>query len=149
MKNQREEVAAVSALNRPDSAMDTWSTARALTVAGLVVGAAGIAIMWASGVEFPVAIPPGMVILAIGALLVALGRWWWIPAVGAAFGLFVTVGFLLSPTGVDNLVGESGTAVALGQGIQQLGVITAFVAGLIATGLAYRRRSSVAQRDLG
>ena len=37
----------------------TLSGEQMVTVAGLVVGAAGIAVLWASGVEFPVAIPPG------------------------------------------------------------------------------------------
>ena len=41
-------------------------------VGGLVVGALGIAILWASGVEFPFAVPPGLVILLAGALFVGL-----------------------------------------------------------------------------
>jgi len=53
----------------------TLSGEQAVTVAGLVVGAAGIAILWAAGVEFPVAIPPGLVILLVGALFVALAPW--------------------------------------------------------------------------
>ena len=40
----------------------TLSGERPVTVAGLMVGAAGIAVLWASGVEVPVAIPPGLVI---------------------------------------------------------------------------------------
>jgi hypothetical protein len=64
---------------------------RALTVGGLVAGSAGIAILWASGVEFPVAIPPGLVILLAGALFVGLAPWQWATGVGAFLGLFVTV----------------------------------------------------------
>lgn len=115
------------------------SGARAATVAGLVVGAIGIAILWASGVEFPVAVPPGLVILLAGALFVGLTSWRWTPAVGAFLGLFVTVGFLISPTGLTNLFGEAGTSVAIGQGIQLIGVLTALVAGLIATRANYRK----------
>jgi hypothetical protein len=37
----------------------TLSGPRAVTVVGLVVGAVGIAILWASGVEFPIYPPPG------------------------------------------------------------------------------------------
>src|SRR6266516_5110693 len=55
---------------------------RAATVAGLVAGALGIGILWASGVEFPFYPPPGMIILVAGALFVGLapmavgaGRW--------------------------------------------------------------------------
>ena len=49
------------------TAQGTLSGPRALTIAGLVVGAIGIGILWASGVEFPFAIPPGIVILVVGA----------------------------------------------------------------------------------
>lgn len=115
------------------------SGARAVTVAGLVVGAIGIAILWASGVEFPFAIPPGIVILLAGALFVGLASWRWTPAVGAFLGLFVTVGFLISPTGLSNLSGEAGLSVAIGQGIQLAGVLTALVAGVIATRANYRK----------
>ena len=53
-------------------------------------------------VEFPVYPPPGIIILLAGAGFVALARWPWAPAVGALLGLFVTVGFLISPTGWSN-----------------------------------------------
>src|SRR3954463_564889 len=88
-------------------------TSRAVTVGGLVVGAAGIAVLWAAGVEFPVAVPPGIVILLVGALFVGMTRWRWSPAVGAVLGLFVAVGFAISPTGWDNLVGRAGATVAV------------------------------------
>jgi len=109
------------------------------TVLGLVVGAVGIAILWASGVEFPFAIPPGLVILLTGAVFVALSSRPWAPAVGAFLGLFVTVGFLISPTGLTNLFGEEGASVAVGQAIQVTGVLTALIAGVIATRGNYRR----------
>jgi hypothetical protein len=108
------------------------------TIAGLVVGAAGIAVLWASGVEFPIYPPPGIVILLAGAVFVGLARWPWTPGVGAFLGLFVLVGFLISPTGRTNLLGEAGTAVAIGQGIQVLGVLTALIAGVVATRANYR-----------
>ena len=109
---------------------------------GLVVGALGIAILWASGVEFPVYPPPGIIILVAGTLFVGLARWPWAPGVGAVLGLFVTVGFLISPTGLSNLVGEAGTSVAIGQGIQVIGVLTALIAGVIAIRANYRGAGS-------
>ena len=54
-------------------------------------------------------------------------------------GLFVTVGFLISPTGSSNLAGEAGTRVAIGQGVQVIGVLTALVAGVVATRVNYRK----------
>jgi hypothetical protein len=115
---------------------------RTATIVGLVVGAFGIAILWASGVEFPFYPPPGIIILVAGAVFVVLIRWPWAPAVGALLGLFVTVGFLISPTGVNNLTGKAGTGVAIGQGIQLIGVLTALIAGVIATRPKYRRAIS-------
>ncbi|MBO3089167.1 hypothetical protein [Cellulomonas dongxiuzhuiae] len=111
----------------------TGSRARAVTVGALAVGAAGIAVLWAAGVEFPVAVPPGIVILLLGAVFVALARAPWAPAVGSALGLFVTVGFLVSPTGLDNLTGGHGATIAAGQAVQLVGVVTATIAGVIGT----------------
>jgi hypothetical protein len=48
------------------------------------------------------------------------------------------VGTLISPDGLPNLTGESGTAIAAGQAIQGIGVVTALVAGVIATRASYR-----------
>ncbi len=116
------------------------SAAEVATIAGLLVGALGIAILWGSGVEFPVAIPPGIVILLVGALFLAFAPWWWAVAVGAFLGLFVMVGFLISPTGLTNLAGQEGAAVAVGQGVQLIGVLTALISGLISTRANYRMR---------
>ena len=124
---------------------------RAVTVVGLVAGGAGIAILWASGVEFPVAFPPGLVILLVGALFVGLAPWRWAPGVGAFLGLFVTLGFLVSG-GIPNLVSGDGSTffgtpnpigrdtlgTIIGTWIQMIGVLTALIAGVIATRNSYR-----------
>jgi hypothetical protein len=78
------------------NAQRSWSRSRTATVAGLAAGAVGIAILWAAGVEFPPYPPPGIVILLAGAIVVGLARWPWAPGVGAFWGLFVIVGFLIS-----------------------------------------------------
>jgi hypothetical protein len=122
------------------NAQSTLSGSRAATVAGLVVGALGIAILWASGVEFPIYPPPGLVILLAGAIFVSLASWPWAPAVGAFLGLFVTVGFVVSG-GPPNLVGRDGTSVAMGTWIQMTGVLTALIAGVIATQANYREQA--------
>jgi hypothetical protein len=120
-------------------AMQTSKLApRAATVAGLLVGALGIAILWVSGVAFPFVIPPGIVILLAGASFVALAKWRWAPAVGAFLGLLVFVGFLISPTGMPNLLGQNGMGVAIGQGIQVIGVLTALVSGVMASCANYQ-----------
>jgi hypothetical protein len=114
---------------------------RTVTVLGLTAGALGIAILWASGVEFPIYPPPGIVILLAGALFVGLAPWRWAPGVGAFLGLFVFAGFLISPTGLSNLFGQAGTSVAIGQGIQVIGVLTALIAGVITTRANYRNQA--------
>lgn len=116
---------------------------RHLTLLGLVLGAAGIAGLWAAGIDFPVAVPPGLVLLGGGALLVGLLRRPWTAALGAFLGLFVVVGFLLSPTGTENLSGDAGPAVATAQAVQLVGVLLALVSG---TAAAVRERRA-ADRD--
>jgi hypothetical protein len=114
---------------------------RTVTVLGLTVGGLGIGILWASGVEFPIYPPPGIVILLAGALFVGLAPWRWAPGVGAFLGLFVFAGFLISPTGLSNLFGKAGTGVAIGQGIQVIGVLSALIAGVITTRANYRKQA--------
>jgi len=119
------------------SARRSSSTARVVTVLGLAVGALGIAVLWISGIEFPVYPPPGILILLAGALF-SLAPRRWAPGVGAFLGLFVFVGFLASPTGLTNLTGRAGTSVAIGQAIQTIGVLTAVIAGAISTWTSFR-----------
>ena len=136
----------------------TLSGGRVVTVAGLVVGAAGIAVLWASGVEFPFAIPPGLVILLAGALFVGVAPWRWATGVGAFMGLFVTLGFLISG-GIPNLLGADGSTffgtpnpvdrdtlgTIIGTWIQTIGALTALIAGVIATLNNYRKPTRARQ----
>jgi hypothetical protein len=108
-----------------------------LTIAAMIVGAVGIGILWAAGVPFPFYPPPGILILLAGALFVGLTGFRWAPAVGAAIGLFITVGFLVSASGIDNLTGVHGTNIAIGTVVQVLGVVSAFVLGTLATARNY------------
>jgi hypothetical protein len=128
--------------------MNTPRSLRRLAVAALLLGAVGIAMLWAGGVKFPVAVPPGIVILVAGAAVVALLRAPWVPVVGTALGLFVLVGFLLSPTGWVNLSGGHGGLVAAGQAVQLVGVLVAAVAGVLATRAGYRDRSGASAPEL-
>jgi hypothetical protein len=118
--------------DRPGHADDV-NTPKIATIAGLVAGAIGIGLLWASGmVQFPFYPPPGIPILTAGALFVAFAPWRWAPLVGTALGLFIVVGFFAS-TGVSNLVGTLGPVVSVGSAIQLIGVIVAAVAGVVAT----------------
>lgn len=117
----------------------TGTSSRAVAAAGLAAGAAGIGVLWASGrIDFPFYPPPGLLILAAGALFVALVRWRWAPIAAVAVGAFMIVGFLASG-GLDNLTGGRGTTVSVGLAVQMLGVVVALVAGVVAVARARRR----------
>jgi hypothetical protein len=119
-----------------DAAAAPRSHLRVALVAALTFGAFGIVLLWVGGVEFPVAIPPGLVILGIGAILAAAVRKRWTAWLGCGLGLFVLGGFLLSGRGFDIVGGSEGTTAAIGQAIEVLGVLVAAVTGAL---LATRR----------
>jgi hypothetical protein len=117
------------------------SPAGKLTVPGLVVAATGIVILDVSGIPFP-RIPPGLVILLASAALVGFAPWRWVPAVGAGVGLFLTVGFVVSGA-VSYLVDSGRPGVLAGAWVELLGVLTALVAGVVATTQHYLARTPV------
>jgi hypothetical protein len=110
-----------------------------LTVAALLVAAAGFVIQIVSGVVVPT-VPPGIVILLVAAALVAFAPWRWIPIVGVVVGLFLLVGFFASGA-VVSLLEPSQLGVFLGAWIQFLAVTVAVVTGIVAVGQNYRTRS--------
>lgn len=104
-----------------------------VVAATLVLAAVGIAVLWAGGVEFPVVVPPGIVILLIGAAVVGAVRRPWTGWVAAALGAFVLVGFIvagLTGDGFDHLLGKDGALVALGQALEVIGVAAALITGV-------------------
>jgi hypothetical protein len=107
------------------------STQRTMTALGLAVGAAGIGILWGAGIDFPFYPPPGLLILAAGAVFVVVVRARWAPVAGPLLGVFMVIGFLAS-SGIDNLTGGAGAGVAVGSAVQLTGVVVATVAGLLA-----------------
>jgi hypothetical protein len=120
------------------------SPAGKLTVVGLIGAAAGIVILYVSGIAFPT-VPPGLVILLAAAALVGFAPWRWIPAAGAFVGLFITVGFVASGS-VPHLVEAGRPAVMAGTWVQLLGLLTGLVAGVVATLQNYRARTPVMSR---
>jgi hypothetical protein len=109
---------------------------RTSAVAGLLLGALGIAVLWAGGVDFPVVVPPGLVILVVGAAVVTAFRTRWSAALACLLGMFILVGFVVSPSGFDNITGDLGFVVACGQAIEVVGVAVAAVSGAL---IAVRR----------
>jgi hypothetical protein len=121
----------------------TSTRLRATTVGGLVTGAVGISILWAAGQEFPVYPPPGIIILAVGAVFVGLTSRPWTPLVGAVIAAFVAVGFVVSGLGggdgFDNVSGVHGAGRSIGQVVQLIGVIIALVASTLHAKANYSR----------
>ncbi len=118
---------------------DLLTRASQLTVAGLLVAAAGFVIQIVSGVDVPT-VPPGLVILLVAAALVAFAPWWWMPIVGGGVGLFLLVGFFASGA-VGILLEPSQLGVFLGAWVQFLAVTIAVVTGIVAVSQNYRTRS--------
>jgi hypothetical protein len=107
-----------------------------LTVAALLVAAAGFVIQIVSGVDVPT-VPPGLVILLVAAALIAFAPWRWMPIVGVVVGLFLLVGFFASGA-VVSLLEPSQLGVFLGAWVQFLAVIVAVVTGIVAVSQNYR-----------
>jgi hypothetical protein len=120
------------------------SGARLATVVGLVAGAAGIGVLRLEGVDMPV-VPPGLVLLVGAALMVALAPWRWSPVVGALMGLAEVIGIIASGS-VADLVDLSPVGVFIGTWIRTLGVVTALIAGVLATATNYRSSTSESRR---
>jgi hypothetical protein len=115
--------------------------AASLSVAGLVVAAAGIVIHIASGAEYPT-IPPGLLVLLAAAGLVALAtRWRWTMIVGVIVSLFLLVGGALARQAREQLGDPGQVGVFIGTVIQLLALVVALVAGMAATRQRYRTQT--------
>ena len=120
---------------------NSLSPAGKVTVAALLVAAAGFLIQIVSGVDVPT-VPPGLVIMLVAAAMVAFGPWRWTPVVGVIVGLFLLVGFFASGS-VGSLLAPDQSGVFVGAWVQFLAVIVTVVAGIVATAHNYRGRTLV------
>ena len=102
-----------------------------LTVAALLIAAAGFVVQTVSGVDVP-PVSPELVIMLVATSLVAFGPWRWTPVVGIVVGLFLLVGFFASGA-VGSLLEPSQLGVFAGPWAQFLAVIVAIVAGTAVT----------------
>lgn len=121
------------------------STAGKANVAGMVVGAAGIAILFVS-IDFPVPVPVGTILLLLVAGLVGLGRWRWTPIVGVLMPLSIFVGGFIAPGLYDRLTQSSEVGAFVGTWVQTPALLVAIVAGLVATRESYRSVSTREER---
>ena len=111
--------------------MNQPSKFRRVNVAAILVAAVGILLIFVSARDlFPV-IPPGPIILAVAAAVVAFAPGRWPPVVGVVVPLFITVGGFLSG-GLSDALGENAGTI-LGITIEMVALVTAMVAGVMAT----------------
>ena len=118
---------------------NSLSSSSKVTVAALLVAAAGFVIQIVSGVDVPT-VPPGLVILLVAAGLIAFVPWRWIPVLGVPVGLFFLIGFFGSGA-VGNLLDPSRLGVFVGAWVQFLAAIVVIVASTVATIQNYQTRS--------
>lgn len=111
--------------------MNEPSRLRRINVAAMLVAAGGILVIFASAPDLFPTVPPGPIILAAAAALVAFVPGRWTPVVGVVVPLFIIVGGFVGGGLADNL-GENAGAV-VGMAVQLLALVAAIVAGALAT----------------
>jgi hypothetical protein len=124
---------------RETNARNPLSTAGKRTVAALVVAAGGFVLQMVSGVTNTPTIPPGLVALLVGGVVVAFAPWSWAPIVGAAAALFNLAAFPLVGA-VPRLFQPSPLGGFIGVWLMFLSLIVAVVAGIVATIQSSRAR---------
>ncbi len=102
-----------------------------ITIACLIVAAAGVLIQIISGHPYP-KIPPVFFILLIPAGLISFAPWRWTPISAVLAGIFLTAGLFLSGAS-ERLIDLQNPSDSTGLWIQTLGVLGALIAGCIAT----------------
>ena len=110
------------------------------TLVGLATGVVGLIIQWiAVPSKFP-AFPPGIVVLVVCGVLVAVGiRWWWTPIFAVLMAIWIIVGGIIGQELVDNLSsGQLGTIT--GNVVMCLGLVTAAISGILAMIAGHRQR---------
>jgi hypothetical protein len=120
-----------------------WSGARGATVIGLVAGAGGILVLRFSGAAMP-SVPPGLVLLVAAAALVAFSSRRWAPIVAVLVALSEILGYVLSGS-TYGLFAIDSIGILIGTWVRGIGIVVAFVAGIAATVMGYRRTPSAAR----
>jgi hypothetical protein len=110
------------------------STMRAKTVlvAGLATAAVGTLLEYVTGVPGFPTVPPGPIILAAAALVVAMVAWRWIAALGLLVAVFVAVGAIASGTAAQLLATPQVPGQFVAALVQVLGLVVAIVGGAVA-----------------
>ncbi len=122
--------------------MSNQPTARRINVGALLVAAAGVFVIFVSAPDLFPAVPPGVLILATAAAIVAFVPGRWTPIIGVLLPLMICIGGIASGTTIDILQGEENVGAILGTVIQYPALITAIAAGTMATVAGGQRAAS-------
>jgi hypothetical protein len=112
------------------------STPYRVTLAGLLIGAIGILILWVSGADMP-AVPPGIILLLAAAALLAFGPWKWTPIVAIVIGLSEAAGTFATSSNL--LFDTDPFSWFAGTWVRVIGIVLILVGGVMATRLAFRK----------
>ena len=112
--------------------MSKPSPARSINVGALLVAAAGVFIIFVSAPDLFPAVPPGVLILAAAAAIVAFVPGRGTPIVGVLLPVVITIGGVANGTSIDILQGDENAGAILGTVIQYPALITATTAGTLA-----------------
>lgn len=115
------------------------STARVVTIVGLLLGAIGIGLQKMAGIAMPV-VPPGLVILLVAAVLMLRPQWKWAAIVGLLAGLAEVAGFVGSG-GARRLGSTDPFGAFASSWVRLIGIVLAVVFGALAIKAAYSKKS--------
>jgi hypothetical protein len=111
-----------------------------LLVVALLVAGVGILIQFLTGVPGFPAVPPGPIILAAAAVLVAVIRWKWIPIPGLLVAGFISVGMLLTFNNHGQFTNAGAPGQLIGSWLQLLALAVSLISAVLAIVQAARRR---------
>lgn len=110
----------------------TMTRFRAITFAGLAISTAAILVQIASGADYP-KVPPGPIILAVAALLVATLRFRWMPLIAGVVAGMILLGGFIAPEARENLTDPGNAGIFIGTAVQLPALAVALIAGAYAS----------------
>ncbi|WP_067490445.1 hypothetical protein [Actinomadura hibisca] len=124
-----------------------------LSLAGLLVGIAGLVIQWiadpdkfADALSSFVVVPPGILFIAVAGLLTLLtARWWWHPVFGVLIAFWIVGVGTLAGQLTPNLT-SSNAGTVTGNVVMAAGLAFAFVVGILSMIEARRARPAGTDR---
>jgi hypothetical protein len=117
-----------------------------LSLSGLAVGIVGLVVQWAADPAKFGGFPPGIIFIAVCAVLVVVAsRLWWAPVFGVLISLWIIFGGWAAGKLIPNFQSADAGTVA-GNAVMTLGLAFAAVTGVLAMVTARASRAATARR---